>query len=307
MLPHPHSAEDNPALNPTPVQCPKRQRPLCASQWTSRGRSRGPRAAGGMWAEGPQNLLEGGESRAGCSASPQGRGVCWAGSLRSEAEVGLSLWATDSGLTEVRGNCHRVSQSAGSKQEWGGEGALQAPPLSGLGAAQVGAAGQVPEDRPGRPSPWQPRRRKEGRRERPGPLGGVNRGPPGCLGFPARASQGTEGGRRAALGEPRASGEGGTRAHSPAPSPGTPTSLSPWVCGPFPPRPRQQEGGSFLEPRDGACPSPREEQTLCGSPNPPPPWPPPGTGAAQFSDAGGSRLPQDKRRSSCPRPSHAFS
>lgn len=85
---------------------------------------------------------------------------------------------------------------------------------------------------------------------------------PGCLGFPARASQGTEGGRRAALGEPGASGEGGTRAHSPAPSPGTPTSLSPWVCGPVPSPPPPAGGGSSLEPRDGACPSPPKEQTL---------------------------------------------
>lgn len=68
---------------------------------------------------GAQNLLKGGESGERCSANRLGGGTCPAGSLRSEAEVGLPLWAADSGLTEVRGNCRRVSQKAGSKAEWG--------------------------------------------------------------------------------------------------------------------------------------------------------------------------------------------
>ena len=84
----------------------------------------------------------------------------------------------------------------------GGRGRGPARPPPGLGAVQVCAPqARWGEDPPGRPSPWQRRagsrgggrRRKEGRRERPGPHGCLNRAEAQSR-VSARPAQGTEGG-----------------------------------------------------------------------------------------------------------------
>lgn len=196
-----------------------------------------------------------------------------AGSLRSEAELGFPLWAADSGLTEVRGNCDRVSQKAGSAAGWGGgrgRGPARPPPRLQLtrcvhprpGGGRTRLAGHPHGDAGPRAGS-----RGGGRR-----AGGRGLGPTaGCLNraeaqsrVSARPSQGTEGGpRREGLGEPEAPGEGGTSARSPGSSretptprwwpwdPGSPTALLPAPLAQWP------QGGSCPpgEPPFAPCPA----------------------------------------------------
>ena len=275
----PSQQRSAPASSASPQPCLDFPRPQPGMPCGRRDVGRGGPEPSGRW----------GVRRSALSQQPGWRCVPPAGSLRSEAELGLPLWASDSGLTEVRGNCDRVSQKAGSAAGWGGgRGRGPARPPPGLGADQVCAPqARWGEDPPGRPSPWQRRagsrgggrRRKEGRRERPGPHGCLNRAEAQSR-VSARPSQGTEGGPGGKdLENQRPQVREGPRPAAPAPpvrhpphgggrgTPGAP----PHCCRP----PSSVASGRVLPPRGASlgspphphgvspgCPSPRKEQTL---------------------------------------------
>lgn len=143
------------------------------------------------------------------------------------------------------------------------------PASPGLGADQVCEPGAAPGQVGGGPawsavpmatSGWLRRRRKEGRRERPGPhrsLNSLNRGRGSFSGFFPGLPRGQREARRAALGEPGASGEGGTAAHRPASSPGTPT---PWLQDPHRFPPGSAASREAMPPGSPPLPSPPRQQ-----------------------------------------------